>query len=750
MRLFFISLFTLCYALASAQISQEATPPGILYNLPEVKISQTYNPDIDWDAVYEEDRHADKNGLPLRVGLSLPASINLSGNNGQWHELSNGDMLWQMALSVSGANSVGLVFDSFHLALNAELYFYDRNRNLTIGAFTSDNNNRANVFSTQILPGSEIVIEYIERKSVKQTAKHTLKDNTDELFISKDDIANYKPASNLNICEISYIYADVYSVFDAAKPSPGASGDCEIDINCSPAGDNWQEQKRGVAHILFREGSSWYVCTGSLVNNTNEDEKPYFLTAFHCGGDASSDDRLVWKFYFNFEKPSCGSGTAPQSDVLTGCELVAKGLLDGGSDFQLLQLSTAVPDNYNPYYNGWSRNTAAATSGAGIHHPSGDVKKISTFSSSLTATGSINIGGDVMASNSAWAVKWSENENGWGVTEGGSSGSPIFNQNGMVVGTLSGGSSSCDNQNGYDYYGRFNYHWESNGTTADLQLKPWLDPAGTNVTELSGFDPFDTNPDDVVFEESFEGDNFPPVNWTRESSVASYTWKQTAGYSIEGNPPTPIEPQEGSQFAYVEWQDAEQQDEWLISPAYNLTNAYGFQFSFWFSGSPYWSVEKDFCDLTLKVKTNNSDWTDIWSEHDETDWPTYAWAKVIIDDLTALEGESGVQFAFVYTGNDGANFNIYNIVFQKAGGTLSSEPLKQAGINIYPNPSSGLFKVSLRSEYSYFVTDITGRTVKSGSMNAGEQLLDISEQSPGMYFLRLEASDNYTFKLIKQ
>jgi hypothetical protein len=750
MRLFFTVFLFFFYVLASAQISHKATPPGILYNLPEAEITKTYKPDIDWEAVYKEDRHADENGLPMRVGLSLPVNINLANDYGQFYKLSNDDVMWQTVIAVSGAHSVGLVFDEFYLLPNAELYLYDRNRNLTLGAFTSDNNNDAGVFSTQILPGSEIVIEYIERKSPKQNTKKLSKNDTDVVSISKGDIAEYRPAAALNISEISYIYTDAYSAFDASKPSQGASGDCQIDINCSPAGDNWQEQKRGVAHILFREGSSWYVCTGTLINNTAEDEKPYFLTAEHCGGSASADDRLVWKFYFNYERASCGSGTAPTTDVITGSELLAKGPLDGGSDFQLLQLTTAVPDNYNPYYNGWNRSTTAATSGAGIHHPSGDVKKISTFSSALTASGSINIGGEVMASNSAWAVKWSENENGWGVTEGGSSGSPIFDQNGLVVGTLTGGSSSCDNQTGYDYYGRFSYHWESNGTMADMQLKSWLDPAGTNVTELDGFDPFATNPDEVVFAESFEGDNFPPTGWTTQATLATYTWKQSAGYSIATDPPTPIDPQGGSQFAYVDWQDIEQQDEWLISPAYDLSEVSGLQFSFWFNGTPYWSVENDFCDLTLKVKTSNTQWTDIWSEHDETDWPTYAWAKVILDNLTDLEGASGVQFAFVYTGLDGANFNIDNIKLQKAGGTVSTESIKESAISLYPNPSSGLYKISADAEYSFFITDITGRSIKSGSLKSGEQLLDISAQSSGIYFLRLEGSDNHTLKLIKQ
>ena len=94
-----------------------------------------------------------------------------------------------------------------------------------------------------------------------------------------------------------------------------------------------------------------------------------------------------------------------------------------------------------------------------------------------------------MASNSAWQVTWSANVSGYGVTEGGSSGSPLFNQNGLQVGTLSGGSSMCNDPTASDFYGKFSYHWESNGATSDKQLRPWLDPLGTNPTTLQGWDP---------------------------------------------------------------------------------------------------------------------------------------------------------------------------------------------------------------------------------------------------------------------
>jgi hypothetical protein len=77
------------------------------------------------------------------------------------------------------------------------------------------------------------------------------------------------------------------------------------------------------------------------------------------------------------------------------------------------------------------------------------------------------------------------------VTEGGSSGSPLFNNDGRIIGTLTGGYSACDSSgvvgpNKPDYFGKFSYHWESNGTADTCQLKPWLDPDNTGITFMDG------------------------------------------------------------------------------------------------------------------------------------------------------------------------------------------------------------------------------------------------------------------------
>eukprot|EP01034_Spumella_vulgaris_P012058 gene12058-15340_t len=159
------------------------------------------------------------------------------------------------------------------------------------------------------------------------------------------------------------------------------------------------------------------------------------------------------------------------------------------SDFLLVEFNAPIPSAYNVYYNGWDRNNTAAGSGVGIHHPAGDIKKISTYTDALT-----NGNWTGTPSGSHWVVVWSPTTNGTGVTEGGSSGSPIFNQNKRIVGDLSGGSSFCSSTDSPDLYGKFSYSWQTAGGSNSQRLSPWLDPTGTNASTLDGKNACGTTP----------------------------------------------------------------------------------------------------------------------------------------------------------------------------------------------------------------------------------------------------------------
>ncbi|MCD4698384.1 MAG: PKD domain-containing protein, partial [Bacteroidales bacterium] len=416
-----------------------------------------------------EDKENDNNNFPQRIATNVPVFIDIH-NSGTWEKIGIDGKIWRVKLVCNGALALNVQFDKFHLPDGGKLFLYNSDNTQILGAYTSSNNHETGLFSTELVEGDEVIIEYYEQEGSTGFAE-------------------------ISISEIAYAYRNVSYVFQNTKDF-GDSDWCEVNVNCSPEGDNWQDEKKGVARMLFYESPYWYWCTGSLVNNTLENGTPYFLTADHCGGTASASNRLLWIFYFNYESTGCSNpGSSPGYNSITGATLKSRGDISGGSDFQLVQLNSTPPSYYNVYYNGWDRSGSSSSSGVGIHHPAGDIKKISTFTSTLTsATWS---GG---ASNAHWRVYWSSTTNGHGVTEGGSSGSPIFNSTGRVLGTLTGGSSSCSHTSWPDYYGKFSYHWLSNGGSSSVQLKPWLDPNNSGVTYLDGYDPNAANQPVADFE----------------------------------------------------------------------------------------------------------------------------------------------------------------------------------------------------------------------------------------------------------
>jgi hypothetical protein len=686
-----------------AQEKKEIMPPSINNSFKHEQLETIFF-SANGRGVLEE-KNTEK-GNPFWAGYSEIININ-PNKNGTIIHWDNNEVSWIIKFHSPETPALGVILEKVKIPSDARFYIYsDQNPNYYYVVSAKDV--VSGYISTPHIPYESIVIEYVE-KSKEGTI------GIEGSFLISELVHIY------NFLDISIEDKDL-----------GDSEACQVNIKCAPEGDNWQQQKQGIARMIFRSGSNWYYCTGTLINNTNQDGTPYFLTAEHCGGDASQSDRNVWQFYFNYERPGCENTGTPPTNLVTGCDLKAKGPIDGGSDFQLLLLSSTPPIEWNPYYNGWSRSTSAPTSGVSIHHPSGDAKKISTYTETLTSA-TPNIGGSVMATNSAWRVTWSETINGHGVTEGGSSGSPIFNSQGLVVGTLSGGSSSCSSTSLPDFYGKFDYHWISNGTTSDKMLQTWLDPASTGTITLQGYSPGDNFID--ILSESFEGTSFPPANWELQSS-SSNTWKTSSGYTISGDTPIQINPYDGQKFVYIQWHGTQSQNEWLITPTLDLKDISGLALSFYFNGSYYWSVSpNDNCDLKVKAKIGDGSWTDIWNEENYGQWSTYEWHNVFLTNLSEYEGKSAVKFAFVYTGTDGANFNIDKIFIGYEG--LKVNPSNLDITNVYPNPFNNILSLkNIQRFQRVTISNTLGQIIFSYHLTGNEEeALNLSFLQRGLYIL---------------
>lgn len=227
--------------------------------------------------------------------------------------------------------------------------------------------------------------------------------------------------------------------------------------------------------MVMDEGIGW--CTGSFVNNVRKDKTPYILTAHHCTFEYTPQYDL-WRFDLEYKSDSCvNPASEPQVFSITGCEKKAGGQ---ASDFLLLLLNEDPPANHKVTFAGWNRDDVVTPDTTYlVHHPNADIRKLSTCSNKAVVHPN-QIGwseGYTTPANHHFRFKFTE-----GGHQPGSSGGPVFNQDGYLVAQLHGGSDGCENDN-TAFTGRFSKSWNL-GTTSAERLKDWLDPDNTGAISI--------------------------------------------------------------------------------------------------------------------------------------------------------------------------------------------------------------------------------------------------------------------------
>jgi len=450
----FILLFIFLHNCFSglSQIQEKGLPLTISKNADEIPLIVL--PSIDIYTLQTEDVEHEQSGLKsMRYAEIIDVDIDPE-NAGRWEILQNGDKIWTIRIKSTNAYSLGVYFDYYRLPIGSKLFIYNSDKSHTIGAFTYKNNKTDYVLATAPVKGDEVIIEYFEPNVV---------DFNGEIHISS----------------IAHDYKNIFDHISKNSKGFGSSGTCNVDINCTE-GDDWQIHKHSVCKITM---NGW-LCTGALINNTNFDEKPYFLTANHCIDMAYEATAAI--FYFNYESPTCNGINGPTNQTISGSTIKATSL-NNSLDFTLLELSSKPPESFYPYYAGWNRNILDPSSVTTIHHPLGDVKKISKSFKGATTS---DYEQDYNAFTHWWIDSWDI-----GTTEGGSSGSPLFDQNKRIIGDLTGGDASCS-YNFNDYYQQFHHAWQNNENEI-YQLKHWLDPIQSGLIEIDGFLPYDTVPSNL-------------------------------------------------------------------------------------------------------------------------------------------------------------------------------------------------------------------------------------------------------------
>jgi len=476
MRIYFFLFVLFFTSISWSQITDVGLPEILKKNVSKTEIYKEL-PSIDTSFKNPSREKIAEYGKPISLDVEV---LQLAKKD----TLQDGSIVYQFGFWCKKAISVNVVFSQFKLKQGSTLYLVGATKNTYIGAYTSLNNSESNYLGTDLLYDEKVIIEL----------KEPLKNR------------------NTSLLKLETVVHGYQSIERILKRKLNDSGICNIDVNC-PQGNGFENQRNAVVLILNGSGG---LCTGTMMNTTEGPIKPYMLTALHCGTKPQG-----WVYRFRWETPTdqadCGtfkpSVDAPQDKVINGSALVAK---SNQTDFLLCKLNAMPDPTWNVYFSGWNNSGTIPISGTAIHHPYADIKKISLDYDRLHS--------DAFNPNEPtnhWRTNWDQ-----GITEVGSSGSALFDENHLFIGQLRGGDSGCNAEYMTDFYGKFSESWEGLGKDSS-RLKTWLDPANTMLKRLEGTYQIGGQPisDDAFL--PFAGTNMRKTNCTQ--TITPYVILGNAG-----------------------------------------------------------------------------------------------------------------------------------------------------------------------------------------------------------------------------
>lgn len=759
-------------AFSFAQITDMGGPIGWKGKLSPNKDTPVLTmPTFDLVAIQAEDAINDtRKDAPWRFGYKHTTDITF--DDGIWIDLPGGNRLWRTEIKSENAMTINLLLEDVYFPEGSHFYFYDIDQTNRVGAYTTRNNREDGLLGTELVHGDHIVVEYFEPAAVQGEGRFTIE-------------------------SVVHGYRSLDRVQRDLMKGLNDSGDCNIDVEC-PLGVGWENEIRSVGMIVVGGNG---VCTGALINNTCEDGRPLFLTANHCLGGQTGN----WAFRFNWKSPagtqSCATTAGstnpgpPYDQTANGSNVLESGNQADHALLEMTGMTVADAQNWNLYYAGWNRDDTESTnnvsSAMGIHHPSGDVMKI-------CREGDAPYHDTNGAAAVWWIDQWEE-----GVTEPGSSGSPLFDQNHRIIGQLFGGGAACSgtNNNGsFDYYGRLGVSW-------DLGIGDHLAPTscGGAPLVLDGWDPNGTTPSDDASIQSISapvglicGEMIEPVITLRNAGSNNLT-SVDISYNIDGT---------GTQT--LNWTGTLSQNgtELIYLPAMNTTGgAHTFNA---FTTNPNGNTDSDpsndasvssFTIDPTGIRTDINIMTDCfgyensWELRDmssnliaeggnlavppggsqnagagdagaygnlTTITETFCLAAECYDFTLFDDWGDGLEGSNSFSCNTDGSYNITN-----SSGTIlaamqnvdfgnsetvnfcvvndaSLDELNALNLSVYPNPNNGTFTISLdnsnNTKYEVTLTDLAGRVVYESTLSGGIHVVNNAAIADGSYLLNLNGN----------
>jgi len=445
--------------------SQREMHQWLLDQLPAGTSEQRFTTRLSESEALDLRRALQERTDPLKVGIvkGVQQNVTFAGlqakglpkdpiavDGGMLRATDDGGFVWATTLRSEGAVGIRVHFDHLDLPGDADLYVMN-NAGQAFGPYLRQGPNNTGEFWSHTVAGDSALV----------VLKHHGPDGAADLV-----------RSSFRIADLGHLGSGF-----RGGPTPSTESFCSFNENCVEnascySGTPAQAAKSAVALMQWVAGAFIYTCTGGLIADSDGSTSiPYFLTANHCLSSNNTAANLETYFQFSI---SCGSTSCPGQTNPGGIQRLGATVKATGSagDFTLLQLSQAPPAG--SVFLGWNNAPIANTNNAALHrisHPSWAPQSYSSHhvdTSAPTCTG------------------WPRGQRIYsrddiGATEGGSSGSPVVNASGQIVGQLSGAcgfntGDPCDAVSNATVDGAFAYYYSS--------VAPFLAGGGGGCTLL--------------------------------------------------------------------------------------------------------------------------------------------------------------------------------------------------------------------------------------------------------------------------
>jgi hypothetical protein len=388
----------------------------------------------------------------LRVGLVKPVGVQFSfGSLDSVERTADGGMVWTGAVESRGATGLRLHFTNFNLPDNSALYIYGLNGE-AFGPYTGRGQSDSGDFWSHTLTGPVVYVQLRHFGPISENALRSISFDIEGAGYLSDKFLI--PFYQGKTPELEGLSGTMTHCPDNAA--------CVEDASCY-SGTALANAKKAAAAMQWVSGAWIYMCSGGLIADSDPGTQiPYFLTANHC----ISRDRIAESLecYFQYATSSCHATCQPIGNFprTLGAD-VLNSSTDG--DHTLMQLWQNPPSG--SVFMGWTTQPVANANGTRlfrVSHPSGMPQAYSEHDvdNAYIECSGLPIGEFIYSYDVL------------GATEGGSSGSPVMNMNGQIVGQLYGACGytleTCDAEQNRTVDGAFAFYYNS--------VAPWLGGGG--------------------------------------------------------------------------------------------------------------------------------------------------------------------------------------------------------------------------------------------------------------------------------